>query len=85
MYLKSIYIVSRIIMVSLTSSQVLTESKSFERAVRSSLPATVDPMVVRVDNLELFFRSSVVERVGMVLTSEAKETTLGLEIDGGPP
>ena len=32
----------------LTSSQVLTERKSFETVVRSSLPAMVDPRVVNV-------------------------------------
>ena len=34
--------------VMLTSSQVLTERKSFETVVRSSLPAMVDPRVVSV-------------------------------------
>ena len=32
----------------LTSSQVLTERKSFETVVRSSLPAMVEPRVVSV-------------------------------------
>lgn len=32
----------------LTSSQVLTERKSFDTVVRSSLPAMVDPRVVSV-------------------------------------
>ena len=103
--------------VVLTSSQVLTERKSFEAVVRSSLPAMVDPRVVSVA-LELPLLPSValelpllpsaalglsllpsivlglsllssgvwlIEDVeeevfaGMVLTSKAKETALGLE------
>ena len=60
--------------------------------MKSSLPAIVDPTVVSVA-LTLQFPLSVMEGVKMVLTSEAKETTLGLETDGslgletdgGPP
>ena len=66
----------------LTSSQVLTERKSFETVVRSSLLAMVDPRVVSVA-LGLVLLSSVErlveEEEGIVLTFKAKETALGLE------
>ena len=64
---------------------MLTERKSFDTVVRSSLQVTVDPRVVSVAlGLRSGVPSSVVETVGMVLTSEAKETALGLA-GGGPP
>ena len=68
----------------LTSSEVLTERKSFEAVVRSVLPGGVDPRVASVV-LGLLLLSSmelalvVVEESGMVLTLEAKETVLDLD------
>ena len=50
----------------LTSSQVLTERKSFDTVVRSSLPAMVDPRVVSVA-LELPLLPS--EALGLSLVS----------------
>lgn len=58
---------------------MLTERKSFETVVRSSLsPPTVGLRVMRFE-LGLTpssMSTSSVERVGMVLTAEAKETAL---------